>query len=100
MRRAQLEIDSKEFAEWIAFNTINPGDPERGDMNTAQVCSLLANIHRGKGEKPYELSDFRLQFGDTEPVRKSTRELKTKLLMWRGMHKTINTKNKKRKCVK
>jgi len=51
-------VDSHELTEWLAYSTIEPLDGDRGDIHSAQICSLLANQWRGKGAKAATVSDF------------------------------------------
>ena len=76
VRRAQQEIDSAEFAEWMAFNSIEPFGEERADVRSAMICCLLANINRGKGKKAYKISDFMLDFGRKKTDQQDWREMK------------------------
>jgi len=96
VKQAQKEIDSKEFAEWIVYNRMSPGDPERSDYNFAQLCALLANIHKSKG-KSYGIDDFRLDFAKEASVTKDSEDLKQKLLLWKNtLPKSKVEKRKKR----
>jgi len=43
VRQLQSEIDSREFAEWLAFNEIEPfGDPMK-DLRMGILASTVAN---------------------------------------------------------
>ncbi|VVD74406.1 MULTISPECIES: DUF4035 domain-containing protein [Pandoraea] len=60
VRQAQREIDSAEFAEWLAYANIeNFGSPVE-DLRTGAVVSMLANINRDRKQRPepYGLLDF------------------------------------------
>lgn len=52
----------------MAFEAIEPFGEKRQDMRNAQLCSLLANINRGKNTRAWTIKDF-LMFED--PVDKS-----------------------------
>lgn len=67
VRRAQQEIDSREFAEWIAYEQIDPSGAERTDLNAGIIASTIANVWRGKGQKTLKPSDFMPDFGIREP---------------------------------
>lgn len=70
--RAQSEISSAEFVEWIAYERVSPGNPERGDLRTALLCSLVARI---AGNKKYtEIQDFLLKFEEGEEEKEVTDE--------------------------
>ena len=55
VRTAQREIDSREFAEWIAFDRISPLEPKRADIRTAMQCQVIA---MGAGAKNAQIKDF------------------------------------------
>jgi hypothetical protein len=63
--RARREIDRREFVQWQVYESLEPGEPFRSDWRMARVCSLIANIHRGKGP-PVRLSDFLPNFGGAD----------------------------------
>jgi len=42
----------------LAFDRISPIGDERGDIHASIVASTMANIHRGKNQKPYAIKDF------------------------------------------
>jgi hypothetical protein len=56
--QAQREIDSQEFASWLAYDRISPFGEERADLRSAIVAATLANANRGKGTKPFTTADF------------------------------------------
>jgi len=75
-------MSSAEFGEWLAYDQMNPGEPERGDLQAAMIAMVVANAHKGKKGKPFEIKDFLLKFKDSAPVQKSAQEIKTKLTSW------------------
>ncbi len=91
--RAQREISSKEFGEWIAFESTSPGYPERGDLQAALVSCSIARFSGAK--KKYNINDFLLKFGG--PVRKSIEELKVKFTFWKSMMNASNKMKQKKK---
>ncbi|WP_087686810.1 DUF4035 domain-containing protein [Pandoraea sp. PE-S2R-1] len=50
--QAQREIDSAEFAEWMAFSRIEPLGGPIEDLRTGAVVSMLANINRDRAKRP------------------------------------------------
>lgn len=54
-------MSSMEFAEWLAFASVEPIGEARKDLRTAQICAVLVNINRGKG-KPVQAADFMPQY--------------------------------------
>lgn len=49
---AQRRIDSREFAEWLAFWRIDPWGPQRADLRIATLAALVANAFRGGRGRP------------------------------------------------
>ena len=49
-----------EFAEWQAYDSIEPFGDERADLRQGVIGSLLANIYRDKKKRsrPFEALDF------------------------------------------
>lgn len=62
VRQAQKDIDSAEFAEWVAYHNLEPFSANRTDYILAVIASILANVHRGKGAKVYKPEDFIPQY--------------------------------------
>ena len=88
--RAQREINSREFGEWVAYEEFAPGDPERADLRTALIACTMANVMRGKKGRPFQIKDFLLKFD--LPVRKTMEDVKVKLLQWKA---SVNKKVEK-----
>lgn len=57
-------MGAAEFGEWQAFYEIEPFGGVRGDLQVAQMMSLLANIHRDprKQPSPFPVADFMVDF--------------------------------------
>jgi hypothetical protein len=68
VKRLMREMDSEEYAWWLAYDRIEPIGALRSDLMLAQVCSILANVNRDSKKKPtpYELSDFLFEFDKTK----------------------------------
>ena len=56
------EISSAQFAEWMAYSTLEPWGEERDDLRMGIIASTIANANRGKGQKAYKPSDFMPDF--------------------------------------
>jgi flagellar basal body rod protein FlgC len=56
------EISSVQFAEWIAYSTLEPWGEERDDLRMGIMASTIANANRGKNQKPYKPQDFMPSF--------------------------------------
>lgn len=63
-------MSSREFTEWLEYDRLSPGEPERGDVQTALLCSVVANFLKARG-KAFAIKDFLLDF---EPVTQSSKE--------------------------
>ena len=77
----QKKMSSVEFAEWMAFERIEPGEPIRGDYRAASIRETIANSVRTKG-KPFEVEDFLLRFVDGQRT-KGWKEIKNVLVQWK-----------------
>jgi len=66
VRRAQAEIDSAEYAEWIAWHSMEPFTHERSENMLCVVASILANVHRGKGVSAFKPEDFKPKYGESK----------------------------------
>jgi hypothetical protein len=54
----QRKMSSAEFTRWKAYFKLEPGEPFRTDLRFAVIARLLANIFRGKGDRPATVEDF------------------------------------------
>jgi hypothetical protein len=66
VRQLQHEITSSEFAEWQAYESIDPFGSWRDDMRMGKVCSAIAN-QWGASTTP---KDFIPDFEDVEGLEK------------------------------
>lgn len=82
--RAQREISSEEFAEWMQYEQEDPGEPERSDWRAALVACTVANSMRAKGP-PMQPKDFLLKF--TRPA--DDRDVRSK---WEGFARMMGLK--------
>ena len=72
MRELLGRLDSREFAEWMAFYRMDPWGEERADVRMAQLCAMYANVNKGKRGKQYKIEDFMLfaeKPSDKKPMR-------------------------------
>jgi len=58
VREMLARIDSRELAEWIAYDTIEPIGEQRTDMACGVIASTIANCHRPKGHSAFKPLDF------------------------------------------
>ena len=63
----QEEMTSREFAEWMAYNRVDPIGNIRGDLQSGIIASTIYNINRGKG-KVLSASDFMPDFSKPKPT--------------------------------
>lgn len=70
--QAQAEIDSAEFAEWAAYDRVEPFGERRADLRNAITSAVVANAFRGKDSKTFQAADFLPDFD--KQVKKQTPE--------------------------
>lgn len=63
MRELLARVDSRELTEWMAYAELEPFGERRADVRAAEIAWVMANLWRGKNQKPYELEDFLLAAG-------------------------------------
>ena len=66
VKRAQAEIDSREFAEWMALEGMEPWSQYRDDLRIGYLGAILAGIMGGGKHKP---EDFMPDFEPEEKPR-------------------------------
>jgi hypothetical protein len=59
--KAQRKIDSREFAEWMALESVEPITDRRGDIQAALVAYFIAQVNSRKRLRP---EDFMLRWDD------------------------------------
>ena len=72
VRELQHRVSAAEFAEYLAYFSVEPWPGERADINTGILASLLANIHKGSKQKYFEISDFRTDYWKQSTVAPET----------------------------
>lgn len=80
-------LSSKELTDWTAYDQLEPIGSLRDDYHTAQICAVLANIHRNSEvhPEPFKVEDFLLSFipiEDKEYQRKDPQEIYDGFRMW------------------
>lgn len=53
-------------------NSVESARNERADYRSALICSVIANVNRGKGQKPFKVQDFMPQ--ESGPKKNQTPE--------------------------
>lgn len=92
-------ISSLQFMEWRAYADLEPFDEERADLRAAQICAILANVHRDKKKrpKPFQPKDFMFAF-DRSPgaVRQTPEQIKQTMFMLMSIYNTKPQRGKVR----
>lgn len=88
MKECQKWVDSKEFAEWMAFDRLSPIDGRRDDYNAAMIAATIAACFGGKNET---LEKHLLEWGKS--ARPGPLELEEKMMAFARKH---NARLKKR----
>lgn len=65
MKEAQRHIDAAEFAQWKAFDRLDPIGWERFDILAALVAMVANNVW---SKKPRPLEDFQVKWGKKRRV--------------------------------
>lgn len=62
-------MSAHEFAEWIAYYSLEPFGEERADLRAAIVACVIANANRDpkKRRRAFKLADFMPQFDQPKP---------------------------------
>lgn len=68
------EISSRELTEWQAYAQLEPFGERQGYVQAGIVASTMANVHRGKDQRPYQPQDFMPQFDDEPDVELTPEE--------------------------
>lgn len=66
----QSRMSSREFAEWLAYDRIDPYGQERGDLQAAIIASTTASCAPVKHKKRPRPIDFMPKFGKPKPTLK------------------------------
>lgn len=51
-------MSSAEFAEWIAYSSLEPFGPRREDLRAALVASTVFNVNRGPKGRFFQPEEF------------------------------------------
>ena len=77
-------MTAREMTEWAVFVEREPIGELRADARNAMLCSLLANIHRGKGKKS-KPDEWMLKFAEPKRVMSSDEMLAQVVLINRQL---------------
>jgi hypothetical protein len=67
-------VPARTILEWQAYYQLEPFGESRADLRNAMLCSLVANIMRGKDSEPVQLDDFMPTFDGTKRPQRAVRE--------------------------
>jgi len=62
-------LTAKQFMEWEHYARLEPFNELRDDYRAASIVQMIANVNRGKEQKPYALQDVLIKFGEQEEDR-------------------------------
>lgn len=86
-------MDAREFAEWIAYDQIEPFGGTRDDQRAGVIASAIVNQHRKKGSKPVEWFKFFPPYERRKP-NTSWRDLLSKVV---GLTHTLHGEDRRSK---
>lgn len=75
-------MSSLEFAEWMAFERMEPGEPLRTDYNFAMIAFVVCSVLGGKRAKHLRIEDFLLKFEDVETDEDRRKKVMTLVKQW------------------
>jgi len=67
----QQQVDSREFTEWLVFNSIEPIGELREDIRTASLAHVVASMF-AKNVPP--VKDFLIDFWSSKGIRRMSGE--------------------------
>lgn len=79
VRQVQECTDADEFAEWLAYQELDPATEERADLRSAIIAAVIANLFRGKSGKAASPMDF-MPFA--ERPQRSSIDIENDILAW------------------
>ena len=88
MARCQAEVDSEEFAWWLAYYQTDPFGERRADLRAATTSAVIANCNRGEKQRPFTAGDFMPDFGEQPEPEPDADLIKAKLMYWANLHNT------------
>lgn len=67
-------VSAEEFDEWRAYDRISPLGDYRTVRQLALLAAVFANVHRGKGQEPFEIDDMDLYRDPVPPLTRAQEE--------------------------
>ena len=85
MRELQLRLNSREFAEWLAYYNLEPWGEERADLRAGIIAATVANAAPGRRGRTFQPKDF-MPFTGERAQRQSTQEVEARIRLWVAAH--------------
>lgn len=94
MAEWEAVISENELTEWMTFYAKEPFGDRRSDIQSAQICALLANINRNpkKRSQPYRIGEYMLFQEKEEPKKQSPEEV---IAIFKGIQQGFKKKKKR-----
>ena len=65
--QARRDIDSREFAEWIAYANVEPFGEQREDFRMGYIAAIICNMFLPRGSRRLTPRDFMPDFSPPKP---------------------------------
>lgn len=88
-------ITAKQFRAWAHYDQLEPFGEIRADYRTASIVQMIANVNRGKKQKPYTLQEMLLKFEEAEPKRKQSPQEQLSILNILAMQQALAAKQER-----
>ena len=75
MRELLERCDSREIAEWMAYDSVEPFGEDRADLRAGIIASQIVNVHLSKGQRATVPADFMPDFDPKPKPAQSQREM-------------------------
>ncbi len=83
---AMRKISSREFADWMAYDRIEPFGEMRADLRSGIIAAAVVNVNRGRGQKPFPASDFMPKFDEPERKVMTAAQIEARLMGFAAQH--------------
>lgn len=86
------------MTEWLAYEKVaGPLGAARTDLLMAKLMCTIANVNRGKGQKPYQVDQFMPRWDpEAPPERRPEMSGEEMLQAVKGLQRTMTRKRGKR----
>ena len=101
VKEAQERIDSREFAEWMAMESLSgTTGPKRLDILLAHQTAILTNMMSSlwaKRHKRIRPEDCQVKWASLTPRRADPMTIKQKMMAWAL---AVNKSQEEKKCIR